>query len=379
MPTATLSASELRYRRLFETAYDGILLVDPLTRKIIDVNPFLIKFLGFSHAEFVGRELYEIGLLKDEAASQAAFRELQSTGYIRYEDLPLKTKDGRRVDVEFVSNLYDEGDQKIIQCNVRDISERKRAEAIIAQLNEDLEKRVLERTSQLETANRELEAFSYSVSHDLRAPLRAVDGFSQAALEDFGPLLPEAGRRQLQTIRSAAQRMGALIDDLLAFARLNRHELSQRPVDTGKLVRQALDELGCPAWERPVEMQVGELPVSSGDPALLKQVWLNLLSNALKYTRKRGKAVIAIGCTRTDGVNTFFVRDNGVGFDMRYAGKLFGVFQRLHRAEDYEGTGVGLAIVQRIVRRHGGRIWAEAAVDQGATFHFTLNEEKKKS
>jgi light-regulated signal transduction histidine kinase (bacteriophytochrome) len=199
-----------------------------------------------------------------------------------------------------------------------------------------------------------------------------VDGFSQAVLEDFGPLLPGEGRRQLQTIRTSARRMGALIDDLLAFARLNRHEVSKRTVDTGKLVREALDDLGFPAWDRPVEMQVGELPVSSGDPVLLKQVWLNLLSNALKYTRKQGKAVIAIGCARTAGVDTFFVRDNGVGFDMRYAGKLFGVFQRLHRVEDYEGTGVGLAIVQRIVQRHGGRVWAAAAVDQGATFHFTL-------
>ena len=247
----------------------------------------------------------------------------------------------------------------------------------IRQLNADLELRVIERTTQLEAANRELEAFSYSVSHDLRTPLRAIDGFSQVVLTQFGPQLPEDGRRYLQTIRAGAQKMGALIDDLLAFARLNRQELSKRSFDTGKLVSNALEELGSPWPERKVEVRLDELPVSSGDPALLKQVWLNLLSNALKYTRKREIAVLEIGCLKTKGIDTFFVRDNGTGFDMRYADKLFGVFQRFHRAENYEGTGVGLAIVQRIIHRHGGHIWADSAVNQGTTFYFTMEKENK--
>jgi light-regulated signal transduction histidine kinase (bacteriophytochrome) len=166
--------------------------------------------------------------------------------------------------------------------------------------------------------------------------------------------------------------MGALIDDLLTFARLNRQALNKRSFDTGNLVRGALEDLGSPWPERSVELRLGEMPPSVGDPALLKQVWLNLLANALKYTRKREAALIEVGCTKVDGAETFFVRDNGTGFDMRFADKLFGVFQRLHRAEDYEGTGVGLAIVQRIVHRHGGRIWADASVDRGATFYFTL-------
>jgi light-regulated signal transduction histidine kinase (bacteriophytochrome) len=212
------------------------------------------------------------------------------------------------------------------------------------------------------------------VSHDLRAPLRAVDGFSQAVLEDFGSQLPEEGRHYLHTIRDGAQRMGTLIDDLLRFSRLSRLPLNKQVTDTVKLVREAVDELGFLREKRRIELHIGDLPPSWGDPALLKQAWLNLLSNAFKYTRLREVAEVEIGCAKEHGENVYFVRDNGSGFDMRYAGKLFGVFERLHRAEDYEGTGVGLAIVQRVVHRHGGRIWADAAVDRGAAFCFTLEE-----
>ncbi len=238
-----------------------------------------------------------------------------------------------------------------------------------------IEARVALRTAELEESNRELEAFSYSVSHDLRTPVRAIDGFTVAVLEDYGPLLPDEGRRYLQTIRNSAQRIGQLIDDLLAFAQLKRQDMIKGSLNNRALVRTTLDELGAPWPGRSVTAIVGDLPPSSGDSALMQQVWTNLLSNALKYTRKRDQAEIEIGCVKVNGVDALFVRDNGTGFDMRHADKLFTVFQRFHRAEDYEGTGIGLAIVQRIVHRHGGRIWAEAAVDRGATFYFTLEKE----
>jgi light-regulated signal transduction histidine kinase (bacteriophytochrome) len=233
---------------------------------------------------------------------------------------------------------------------------------------------VAERTSQLESANKELEAFSYSVSHDLRAPLRAVDGFSQALVEDFGDLLPEDGRQFLATIRGETQRMGELIDDLLTFSRLSRASLESLPIDTGSLVQSILMDLTAEHSSRKVVVSVGVLPVQDGDRSLMRQVWINLLSNAFKYTGRREQARIEVGSFTQAGETVFFVKDNGAGFDMRYVNKLFGVFQRLHRAEDYEGTGVGLAIVQRIVHRHGGRVWAEGVVNEGATFYFTLNQ-----
>jgi two-component system sensor kinase len=231
------------------------------------------------------------------------------------------------------------------------------------------------RTTQLEAANKELEAFSYSVSHDLRAPLRAIDGFSRILEEDYAESLDDEGRRLLGVVRRNTQKMGALIDDLLAFSRLGRKELVRTTIDMGGMARSVFDELGPPAAA--ATLRAAGLPPAVGDPAMVRQVLANLLSNALKFSSGNGGgAVVEVGGHNGGGENTYFVRDNGVGFDMEYAGKLFGVFQRLHSSEEFEGTGVGLAIVQRIVQRHGGRVWAEGEPGAGATFYFTLPNAK---
>ncbi|WP_414569890.1 AAA family ATPase [Nostoc sp. CCY 9925] len=250
--------------------------------------------------------------------------------------------------------------------------ERKRAIEALHQLNQSLEIRVKQRTAQLETANKALEAFSYSVSHDLRAPLRAIDGFSRMMQEDYGEQLDAEANRYLKIVRENAKRMGELIDDLLTLSRLDRKEMSRQPVFANEMIQMVLNDLAPDRSGREIELAIADLPVCRADPSLLKQVWINLLSNAIKYTRYKSVACIEVGYQSMDGEGVYFIRDNGAGFDMRYADKLFGVFQRLHREEEFEGTGIGLAIVQRIIQRHGGRIWAEAAIDQGATFYFTL-------
>ena len=327
-------------------------------------------------AQGVPAAVYLQAVLEEDqpAVSASLAQAIQSCGYYDIE-YRVRQKDGAILWLLARGRVEGDASGKAVNFHgaVLDVTARKQAEEEVHQLNTKLEQRVVERTAQLEAANKELESFSYSVSHDLRAPLRAVNGFAKIVLDTYAAELPAEAQEYLEDIRTGGEQMGQLIDDLLAFSRLGRQAMKSQPVDTTRLVRNVLEDLAPQREGRPFEIKIGELPVCAGDPALLKQVWFNLISNAIKYTRGRTPAVIEIGCRREAKEDIYFVRDNGAGFDMRYVHKLFGVFQRLHRADEFEGTGVGLAIVQRIIHRHGGRVWAEAEASRGAFFQFTLS------
>jgi PAS domain S-box-containing protein len=368
-----LQISEARYRRLFETAQDGILILDAETGQITDVNPYLIKMLGYPQEHFMGKKLWEIGSFKDSEASKSTFLELQTQGYVRYEDLPLEASDERRIDVEFVSNAYTVGDKKVIQCNIRSITRRKEAEAKVRLLNTELEQRLQDRTVQLQVLNKEAENFSYSIAHDLRTPLRWISGFARALEEGHASKLDAEGQQFIRKIRDSTEHMGALLDGLIEVARFSRDDLRREPVDLTATVRRVAAELQQDDPERKVELVVAEGITANGDPRLLQRVLENLLNNAHKFTAKRGRTRIEFGTApQADGRVAYFVRDNGIGFDMAYADQLFGAFQRLHGAKEYPGTGIGLATVERIIHRHGGQVWAEGTENAGATFYFTL-------
>jgi signal transduction histidine kinase len=311
---------------------------------------------------------------EDRPTISEAFHNACETGEPYDFEFPFTTHKGRHLWIRTTAHpVYKEGEILRLIGNVVDITERKAAETKIRQLNEELEQRVLDRTAELEAANKELEAFAYSVSHDLRAPLRHIDGFVGLLQKTMETELDGQSRYYMDAISDSASKMGQLIDDLLSFSRMGRHALSVQPVDLGTLAHEVIRELEPDAAGRDLDWRIGDLPAVSGDASLLRMVLANLIANALKFTRPREKARIEIGSQSGQEAETvIYVRDNGVGFDMTYADKLFGVFQRLHRAEDFEGTGIGLANVRRIIARHGGRVWAEGEVNNGATFYLSL-------
>jgi signal transduction histidine kinase len=401
------SPSSLNYRALFESV-PGLYLVLTPELMIVAVSEAYLHATMTKRQEIIGRHLFDVFPDNPEDPAASGVRNLHASldrvlATRGADTMAVQKYDIRRPDAEgggFEERYWSpvnspvlgpDGTVQFIIHRVEDVTEfvrlhrlgverekvaeehRMRAERSQAEVYARSQE-LAEANRKLRDANRELDAFSYSVSHDLRAPLRAIDGFAHILIEDHAAELTEDAREYLSLLRENAQRMGQLIDALLRLARVSRKALDLQQVDPSAIVRLALAELEPDRAGRRVEIAVGPLPSCSADPALLKQVFLNLLSNAMKYTRCRETARIEVGASGaadSDDV-TYYVADNGDGFDMRYVGKLFGVFQRLHRAEEYEGTGVGLALVQRIVRQHGGRAWAEAEVGKGATFSFTL-------
>ena len=364
--------SENRYRRVFETALDGILLLNYESAQIEDVNPYLVHMLGYSHLEFLGKKLWDVGPFADIALCQAMFAELQASGHVRYDNLPLKTRAGATLEVEFISNSYYCDEIKVIQCNIRDISARKVADAKLQRANVRLVKRAADRAASLERATRELDAFSYSVAHDLRAPLRTMMGFSSMLVEINQGKLDLQSTDYLQRIHFSAQRMSSLIDDLLELARISRVDVSTTDFDLSALALEVATPLFRRHPAQRVELTVAPGMHARGDSRLIRIVFDNLLANAWKFSRNVAHARIAVGHETRGAGTVYFVRDNGAGFDMKYVNKLFEPFQRLHGQHEFEGTGIGLSIVQRIVARHGGSVWADGTVGQGATIFFTL-------
>jgi PAS domain S-box-containing protein len=365
--------SEAQLRLVWENALDGMRLIDG-QGTIRLVNEAYCHLVQKPREELEGKPLWT--LYQPEHAEEIMRQHQQrfaERSVPRHYETEVTLWNGKRLFIELSNSFLDvEGGEPLLVTVFRDISDRKRAEEEVRQLNEQLERRVQERTAELTVANRELEAFTYSVAHDLRAPLRHIDAFSRIVYEDFAADLPPEAKSYLENIRNGSRNMSHLVDDLLNLARVGRQELKRQPVPLGPLVAEVMAELKRETEGRPIEWRIEALPIIECDSGLMKQVFANLLSNAVKYTRPRQVAVIEVGQRQMNGQTAIFVRDNGVGFNMKYADKLFGVFQRLHRAEQFEGTGVGLATVERIVRKHGGKVWAEAAVEQGATFYFTV-------
>ncbi len=372
--------SEDKYRRLVEMATDIIYRTNG-EGKFIYVNPVSLRIFGYSEQEFIGKHYLEL-FLPDfrNKARQFYATQFFSGQYSSYLEFPAIDKEGKQFWLgQNVQPLMEDGQIIGFQAVARDITKqklaeeaRRRSEEDVRKLNAELEMRVSERTVQLENANKELEAFSYSVSHDLRSPLLTINGFSQFLSSHLGDKLDAEGTRILGIIRSNIQTMQNLIAGLLMLSQTSKKELQNAAVDMTNLVHETYREITTPEVQQKITFSVGPVPEAWGDRTLLRQVWSNLLSNAIKFTLEKSVRTIEVGGYSDGNRNIYFVKDSGAGFDMDNAKKLFGVFQRLHTNEEFEGTGVGLSIVRRVVHRHNGQVWAEGVTGEGATFYFSL-------
>jgi PAS domain S-box-containing protein len=366
----SMDPHEGRYRMLFEHSPLPMWVSDLQTLRFLSVNEAALGLYGYARDEFLAMTANEVRAQEDAEAFGAFLR--RESGEIVRGVFRNRKRSGEAIDIEGVGHLVTWRGRAARLVLINDITERKRTQEELERLNRELEDRVRSRTAQLEAANKELEAFSYSVSHDLRAPVRHIDGFVKL-LEREQPPGTDKAAHYLRTIAASSRRMAALIDDLLALSRTGRAPLEMKTVPLRPLVDEVIADLRPDVARRRVEWRVARLPAVRADPSLLRVVLQNLLDNAVKYTQRQRTATIEIGALRLEsGETAVFVRDNGVGFDMRYSDRLFGVFQRLHRAEEFEGTGIGLATARRVVHRHGGRIWGEGEPDRGACFYFTV-------
>ena len=362
-----LRASEEKFARIFRSNPCPMVLRSVPTGRILDINDAFVRILGYSREEVVGGTSAGLRLAQVPDRLDDAMLRLREQGTLRDFEVDVLAKDGTVHHGLFSAEIVPLQAEEVLLTVMNDVTALKLAEEDQRRLNEELEKQV----DALRKSNSELEAFSYSVSHDLRAPIRAIDGFTAKLDRGYGEALDGEGRRLLATVRTNTRYMGHLIDDLLAFSRSGRTALKNGPVDMRALVGDVL-AIRFSSAGKAGEVRVADLPPALGDAGLIREVWENLISNAIKFSAARPHPVIEIGSAPVSGVPAYYVRDNGVGFDPCFAGKLFGVFERLHTTPQFDGTGIGLALVRRIVERHGGRAWGEGAPDRGATFFFTL-------
>ena len=367
-----IKASEERYRLVSENPILGIAWTS-MEGRVLNANATYCKMMGYSQIEMLDKHVSEFTHPEDFESEITLYQKLISgeEKSLRYEKRYV-TKQGDIMWGELILSAIKDSQGKVRYSIgiINDITARKKAEQELKELNESLEKIVEERTAALKEANKELEAFSYTVSHDLRAPLRSISGFATLIEKRYADAIGIDGKEYISNLNKSVKQMGALIDDLLSFSRIGKTDIQLRPTDMNDVVKVVISEIA--SLYPPADIKVGKLPTIDCDTALVKQVWVNLISNALKYSAKKEKPTVEIGTCWINDEEAYYVKDNGAGFDMQYANKLFGVFKRLHTPEEYEGTGVGLATVRRIVTRHGGKVWADAKLDEGATFYFTL-------